>query len=426
MNLLLKAVKIVDSRSPLNGKSRDIFIRDGAIEKIAEKLDEKKLPKDIKTIHQKGCCVSIGWFDMKVNFRDPGFEIKEDIRTGCDAAAAGGFTGVLLMPSTNPVLQTKSDIEYVFTKSKKQLIDVFPAGALSANLEGKELSEMYDMKLAGAVAFTDDKNTLMDSGFVMRAMLYAKNIDATVIVFADDKNISGKNLINESANSIHFGMKGSPSIAEDVMVQRDISLCEYTGARIHFATLSSAQAVDLVRKAKKSGLPVTAEVCAHQLCFTDDSLSDYDTNYKVKPPFRAKDDIKALVKGIEDGTIDAICSDHSPEDIESKEVEFEFAHFGIAGLETCFSSAHTQLSKKVSLEKIIDSLAVRPREILRISVPEIKEGEKANLTIFNPDTEWTFSESDIKSKSRNTPFIGKKFTGKVLGVVNNNKSVFTE
>jgi dihydroorotase len=403
----------------LNGKVKDIFIKDGIIKKIADKISEKEIGKNVKVFDQKGSCVSIGWFDMKANFRDPGHEMKEDIFSGMEAAKAGGFTGVALMPSTNPTLQTKADVEYILNKSKNNLVDIFPVGALSVNREGKDLSEMFDMKQAGAVAFTDDKHSVMDSGLMLRALQYSKNIDSLIISFADEKNISGKNLMNESVNSVYFGMKGSPSIAEELTVQRDLKLCEYAGAKIHFSTISSAGAVDLIRKAKKAGLKVTAEICSHQLCFDDSTLHDYDTNYKVKPPFRTKNDIKELIKGLEDGTIDVICSDHSPEDTEAKNVEFEFADFGIIGLETAFAAANTQLHKKLSIEQIIEKFTTQPREILNISVPEIKEGAVANLTLFNPATEWTFTKDHIKSKSQNTPFINYKFKGKVLAIANN-------
>ncbi|MEP7170651.1 MAG: dihydroorotase [Bacteroidota bacterium] len=419
MNLLIKSVKIIHKDSALNGKVKDIFIKDGIIKKIGDKISEKETGKDVKVFNHKGCCVSIGWFDMKANFRDPGHEMKEDIFSGIAAAKAGGFTGVALMPSTYPTLQTKADVEYVLNKNKNNLTDIFPIGALSVNREGKDLTEMFDMKQAGAVAFTDDKRSVMDAGLMLRALLYAKNIESLIISFADEKNISGKNLMNESVNSVYFGMKGAPSIAEEIMIQRDLKLCEYAGTEIHFSTISSAGAVDLIRKAKKQGLKVTSEIASHQICFDDATLNDYDANFKVKPPFRNKDDIKELIKGLEDGTIDAICSDHSPEDIESKNVEFEFANYGITGLETSFASAHTQLCKKLSIEKIIEKFTTRPRVILNIPVPEIKEGAKANLTIFNPDLEWTFTKDQIKSKSQNTPFINYKLRGKALAVVNN-------
>lgn len=421
MNVLLKSVKIIHEGSSVNGKTRDIFIKDGIISKIAEKLDEKTTGKSVKIMEGKGNCVSIGWFDMKANFRDPGHEQKEDIFSGMKAAAAGGFTGVAIMPSTHPVLQTKADIEYIVNKSRNHLVDVHPVGALSVNCDGKEMTDMFDMKQAGAVAFSDDKRSLMDAGFMMRSLLYAKNIETLIIAFADERTISVKNVMNESLNSVYFGMKGSPAIGEDLLVQRDIKLCEYTGGKIHFSTVSSAGAVELIRKAKKNGLQVTAEVCAHQLCFDDATLSDYDTNYKVKPPFRTKVDIKALVRGLEDGTIDAICSDHSPEDIESKDVEFEFANYGIIGLETAFASAHTQLHRKLSLAAIVEKFTSRPRHILNIDIPEIKEGAAANLTVFNPDAEWVFTKQHIHSKSANTPFLNQKFKGRAMAVINNGK-----
>jgi dihydroorotase len=261
---------------------------------------------------------------------------------------------------------------------------------------------MHDMKRAGAVAFTDDRRPVSDSGLLLRALQYTKNIDSLVISYADDKSISGKGQVNEGVASTMSGLKGMPAFAEELMVNRDLRICEYTGGRLHFSTISTAAAVEMIRQAKAKGLPVTAEVCAHQLFFDDSVILDYDTNFKVKPPFRSQSDIEALKKGLVDGTIDVICSDHCPEDAESKVVEFDFASYGIAGIETAYAVANTALGNESST-----------------AIPEIKEGAIANLTVFDPSLEWIPTATDSKSKSKNNPFFGFKLKGKAIAVFNN-------
>ncbi|HMT30068.1 MAG TPA: dihydroorotase, partial [Bacteroidia bacterium] len=324
-------------------------------------------------------------------------------------------------PSTIPPVQSKSDVEYMSSRSNGHLVTVHPTGSLSVNREGKDITEMYDMKKAGAVAFTDDRRPVSDSGLLLRAMQYAKNIGSLVISFADDKSISGKGQVNEGISSTIAGLKGMPAFAEELMVNRDLRICEYTGGRIHFSTLSTAAAVNMIRDAKKQGLPVTAEVCAHQLFFDDSVIMDYDTNYKVKPPFRLKSDIEALKNGLADGTIDVICSDHSPEDAEAKVVEFEFASYGISSIETAFAVANTAAGTAVHLTRIIDAFTVRPRQILGITIPEIKEGAAASITIFDPAKEWQPGEADFASRSKNSPFFGMTLKGKPLAVFNNGR-----
>ncbi|MBN4062432.1 amidohydrolase family protein, partial [Bacteroidales bacterium AH-315-I05] len=296
-----------------------------------------------------------------------------------------------------------------------------PIGTLSKGMKGTDLSEMYDMHLAGAVAFSDDKQSIANPELLKRTLLYAKGFGGLVMSFPNDKNIALNGNVNEEKTATMLGLKGIPALAEELAISRDLFLAEYTNAPIHFSTVSTAKSVELIRQAKKKGLNVTAEVTAHHLLLDDSALLEFDSNCKVMPPLRTKNDIKALIKGLKDGTIDAICSDHCPEDEESKKREFEHATFGIIGLETAFAVAMTALSKMLSLEEIIQKMAIRPREILRIKTPVIKEGETANLTLFNPTVVWTPTEKDIRSKSRNTPFIGTKLTGKALGIYNKGK-----
>lgn len=421
MDILLKSVRIVDAGSSLNGKTRDILIINGKIKSIAAKIEDSDLDGSVKVLQARKACVSIGWMDMHANFRDPGQEYKEDISSGLKAAAAGGFTAVALMPSTTPPIQTKSDIEYLLTKSKNSLVDVYPVGSLSVDRKGNDLAELYDMYQSGAVAFSDDKHPVNDSGLLTRALLYTKTFNSPVISFASDEKLAGKSLMNESVNSTMIGIKGSPAVAEEVMVARDIKICEYTGGRVHFATISTPGSLSLIKQAKSKGLNVTCEVAAHYIALDDSMLNEFDTNLKVKPPLRSKPEVNAIKKAIADGTVDVICSDHSPQDVENKEVEYDFAAFGIIGLETAFAVAHTALSESVDITQLIEKMTVNPRKILNIPIPVIAEDEPANLTIFDPDMTWTFTEDDIRSKSKNSPFIGKELTGKPIAVINNNK-----
>ena len=420
MNLLIKSAKIIDPNSPHNGKKVDILIEEGIIVKMKEGITEKN---NTTVFEAENLHVSPGWFDMHVNFRDPGFEYKEDLASGTKAAAYGGFTGVACMPSTLPPIHTKSEVEYIKNKTTHSIVDVYPIGALSYNLDGKDLSEMYDMHLSGAVAFSDDKKSIANPGLLCRALLYSKNFNGLIISFADDKDISLDGKMNEGIVSTSIGLKGMPSLAEEIMIARDIFLAEYTESKIHFSTVSTAMSVALIRAAKAKGLNVTSEVSAHQLALNDSSLNDFDSNYKVNPPLRTIGDIEALIQGLSDGTIDVICSDHSPEDEEMKKREFDHAAFGIIGLETAFAVLSSALHKKLTLEQIIGKIAINPRKILNLDLAVLKEGENANITFFNPSLAWTFKENNIQSKSKNTPFIGMSFTGKALGIYNKKQFV---
>lgn len=416
MNVLIKSVHLVDASGKAAKEVTDILIESGVISKIGA---SQTAASGVQVFDGNGAWVSIGWVDSKANFRDPGHETKEGIKNGLEAAAAGGFTGVVLMSSTHPAIQSKADIEFLKGKSHAHPVKIYPTGALSVNRDGKDITEMFDMKNAGAVAFTDDRRTVSDSGLFMRALQYAKNIGSPIIHFPDDPTISGKGQVNEGIPSTMAGMKGMPSFAEELMVNRDLKICSYTDGRLHFSTISTAGAVALIRKAKAEGLHVTAEVAAHQLIFDDTTILEFNTNFKVKPPFRSKQDIVALMEGIADGTIDCICSDHSPEDEETKVVEFDFAAFGISGIETAFAVATTACQNRVGIERIIESVTVSPRKVFGLPVPEIKVGEKAELTIFNPGLKWVFEASTMVSKSKNTPFSGMELTGKPLAIYSN-------
>ncbi|QEC53403.1 dihydroorotase [Anseongella ginsenosidimutans] len=409
---LIQSAIIADPASPDKGKIRDILIEDGIIVRLNEKIRAAGAEK----IDAKGCFVSPGWFDMHANIGDPGLETKEDFTTGTAAAAAGGFTGIALMPNTNPPLHSKSEIDYVKSRARGLSVDVHPIGCISYRREGKDMAEMYDMHLSGAVAFSDGNRPVKDTGLMMRAQMYAKGFDGLIISYAEDSGIAGNAGVNEGVVSTMLGMKGIPALAEEVMIARDISLAAYNDTRLHFTTVSTAGAVELIRAARKKGLKITADVAAHHLLLDDSLLAGFDSNYKVKPPLRSLADIKALQEGLKDGTIDAVCSQHTPHESEFKELEFEAAAFGISALETAYAIFNMAMGKSFSVEKAIEKLAVNPRKILGLEVPVIRQKAPANITLFDPAREWVLEKRDMRSKGKNSPFIGQRLKGKVLAV----------
>jgi len=412
MNLLIKSATVIDPNSPFNQKAVDILIEKGIITKIAPEIEA-----DAELVEAEGLFVSPGFFDLNCNIGELGLETKEDLKTGTAAATAGGFTGVALMPNTIPPVHSKAEIEYLMNRAKRNLVDVYPLGAISHKREGKDLAEMYDMFLSGAKAFTDGNRPVQDAGLMERALLYAQGFDALIMSYPEDTAIAGKAKVNEGEISTILGMKGIPPLAEELMIARDLYLAEYTGSRIHFTTISTTRSVELIREAKRKGLEVTCDVAAHHLVLTDEALMGFDSLYKVKPPLRTRDDVNALLKGLKDGTIDAIVSQHTPHEVEFKDVEFEVAEFGIIGLQTAFALA---LKAGLDIELIIEKLAIAPREILNVEIPSIAEGNDANLVLFDLGEEWEYTKANNKSKSYNSPYIGQNLTGKVLLTTNNN------
>jgi len=414
MNLLVKNVIITDPQSQFNKQECDVRVVDGQIKNIG-----KLTAQEGETIFDaSGACLTPGFFDLNCVAGDPGFETKEDLETLTAAAKAGGFTGLALLPQANPVVQSKSQVEYIINKTRNNLVDVLPVGAISQNREAKEIAELFDMQQAGAVAFSDGDRALQDDGFMSRALQYAKGLDALLMVYPENKSIAGKSQINESKNSVLLGMKGLPALAEEMHIARDIFLATYNETKIHISNVSTAGAVALIRKAKKDGVQVSCDVTAHHLVFTEELLADFDSNYKVKPPLRGKADVKALIAGLKDGTIDAITSQHRPEEIEFKNVEFEIAHYGIIALQTVLPLL---LKAGLDLVLIAEKLAINPRKFLNLDIPVIEEGTQANFTVFNPNEKWLYNSSSNFSKSANSPLLGTELTGKVTLVYNNNQ-----
>jgi dihydroorotase len=416
-SILIQSATIIHPESSWNGKQADVLISNGDIVSIGAKVDPSN--KTIQVIDGTGKYLSPGFFDMNVNFGEPGLETKEDLDTGSAAAAAGGFTGVAVMPDTQPSVHSKAEVSYIVNKTKGNLVDVYPLGTISYQREGKDLAELYDMKQSGAIAFTDGNKPVADSGLMSRALLYAKGFGGLIFSYAEDQAIALKGKMNEGEMSTYLGMKGIPALAEEVMVARDLYLAAYNDAPIHFSTISTAHSVELIRDAKKKGIKVTCDVAVHHLVLTDDVIVGFDSNYKVKPPLRTKEAIKALLGGLKDGTIDAIVSQHTPHEIEHKDVEFEIASYGIIGLQTTLPLA---VRAGLSPEIIAEKLAINPRQILGLPVPTFEPGEAANVVLFDTETEWVFDRSTNKSKSSNSPFMGETLKGKAVFVYNNNKA----
>jgi dihydroorotase len=420
MKILIKNARIVDSGSEFNKRNSDILLENGFISAIKDSIKTTKVDKviEIENLH-----ISSGWFDINCNIGDPGFEYKEDLESASEAAIRGGFTGLACMPSTEPAVDTKSQVEYIKNKTRGFIADIWPIGALSAGRQGKELAEMFDMKQSGAIGFSDGKRTIKDAGFLTRALLYAQGIKAPVMQYAEDSGLSKEGQMNEGPTSTSLGLKGIPSLSEEIIIARDIAIAEYTGTPIHFTTISTARSVELIREAKAKGIKVSADVSSYHLALDDSTLQTFDSNFKVKPPLRTQLDIEALKEGLIDGTIEAISSDHTPRDVEEKMREFSHASFGIINLQTSFAIANTVLSKEFNIDRILRKFTINPRRIFGLPIPVIKEGEKANLTLFDPDLEWALEEKDIRSKSKNTPFIKVKLKGKPLGVFNNKNPI---
>jgi len=413
--LLIRNAIIVDPNSRHNGKERDILIRNGVIESIKVKITGTK----VKEVDVKGACVSPGWLDVGIQSGDPGFEHREDLESVAAAAAAGGYTAVVCQPNTMPVMHSKTEVLYLKNRTKDNLVNFYPLGAVSQNCAGDDITEMNDMHQAGAVAFTDGKKSIQDSGLMKRALQYVKSFDGLIMNYPQDKSLAHKGQMHEGVSSTTLGMKGIPALAEELMTRRDISLAEYTDSNLHLSSVSTAGSIGLIKEARSNGINVTASVAALNLALDDAHLVGFDSNYKVLPPLREKNDIKALLKALKNGHIDFVTSNHNPHDEESKKLEFPLADFGVIGLETTYALLNTYLGKQCSQEEFVTWLSINARKILRLPVPSLEAGEQANLTIFDPNQQWTYSKDKILSKSHNSPFIGTTFTGKVLGVVNN-------
>lgn len=419
MKILIQGAEIVDSASSFHKKVKNVLINNGRIAEIGDKAFAAD-----RVIRADGMKLTTGWFDLGTYVGDPGLEHKEDLDSVSRAAAAGGFTGLAVLPNTSPCVQTKNEVSYLTKNNDSQLVQIHPLAAITRNNKGEELTEMIDLHEAGAVAFTDGLKPVWHTDIFLKSLQYLQKFDGLLIDHPEDIWLNLFGQMHEGLNSTMLGLKGMPRIAEDIAVLRNLELLGYAGGRLHFSRLSSGKSVDLIRNAKKKQ-QVSCDVAAYQPLLDDSVLAGFDTNYKVNPPLREKADNDALLKGLRDGTIDVVCSGHTPHEDESKNLEFDLADFGIINLQT-FGSHLVGISASIDWETIIPKVTVNPRKLLGLEVPVIEPDVKANITLFDPNRSWTFDEKSNLSKSRNSPWLGREVKGKVIAVFNNGKNRIDE
>lgn len=425
MQILLRSACIVDTASSHDGQVCDLLIENGLIRQIGTNLT---VQEGGRIVEAENLHVSPGWVDMRVLAQDPGFEHREDLTSVCRTAVAGGFTDIVLLPNTQPVIDAKGTLGYVRHMAEGQPVSVHVAAAVTQKAAGEDFTEMIDLHHAGAIAFSDGLHPIQNPDLLLKTIQYLQPIDGLLMNRPEETLLTRFGQMHEGVQSTLLGLKGMPSLAEELMVERDLRLLDYALDRsdvqrkqsslLHFSTISSAGSVALIRQAKSGGMPVSCDVAAHQLVFDDSALAGFDTNLKVNPPFRSPDDVAALWTGLADGTIDAIVSDHTPQDAESKNLEFDQAEFGIIGLETVFAAVWTH-NRGLSLAQILNKLTAVPRQILRLPALSVEEGQVASLTLFDPVAAWTYDRTS--SKSKNSPFWGQKLTGRVIGTVHQKK-----
>jgi len=425
MKVLIKNGRLIDPAENKDG-AFDLLIENGKVSRVVQAGD---IPADksIHVIDAAGCVVAPGFLDMHVHFREPGFEYKETIQSGCESAAAGGVTSVAVMPNTNPVNDNRSVTEWILSQARARgVVNVYAIGAITQGLKGERLTEMADLKEAGVVGYSDDGRPVMNSELMRRAFEYSRMFGLPCIQHSEVLELTEGGSMNEGPVATELGLKGMPTEAEDIMVYRDIALLEKTGGRLHVAHISSAGAVDLVRQAKKRGLPVTAEVAPHHFTLTDEAVRGYDTNTKMSPPLRARRDIDAILAGLADDTIDIIATDHAPHDLVDKQVEYSAACFGIVGLETLLPLTMRLVEDKVlTLVRAVDKLTARPAALFNLDKGTLKPGADADVVVFDPTAEYVIDASQFKSRSKNTPFNGWTVRGKIMHTLVAGKTVYS-
>jgi len=417
MSLLLNSVTVSDTTSKyFNSKVNILIDSKGYVKKITKNKISDKVKK---VVDLEGIYISDSWFDFNANFCDPGYEYKENLKSGVHLAINSGFLDVLITPNTNPILQTKSDISYILEKSSNNFCKIHPTAAITKNFKGKEMNDIIDLYKSGVKAFTNSYSENDTSEMIMNSLVYLKQIDSLLISKPQDKSFS-QGVVNEGYFGNSMGLKGITRISESIAVKRDLSILDYVGGKIHFTGISTKESVSLIREAKKNNLDVTCDVPIHNLILDDSHIIDFDTNYKVNPPLRNNEDIDELIKGVKDGTIDIISSHHEPQDIDSKNCVFDKAKFGIISIQTFFSNI-VQLSRKIPLETLIKSFSSNPKERLGIKRNKISEGSEASFTIFDPKGSWDFDSKSNLSKSSNSPWLNWSLKGKVIAIVKGNR-----
>ncbi|MEM7108823.1 MAG: dihydroorotase [Bacteroidota bacterium] len=415
MSFLLKSATLYDKGSRFHKKRLNVLIEKGKIAYVG-----KESPNAKQTIDVKGGILSVGWFDMNTLFGDPGLEHKEDLSSGINLAAASGFTGIGLLPNTAPPTQNKNALSYLKSKNSDSLTQIYPYAAVTVDTKGEDLTEMIDLHVAGAAAFTDGVVPLWHPDILLKTLQYLQKFEGLLITRPEDVHLSRFGVMHEGYESTILGMKGIPNLAEDVVVQRDIELLDYAGGKIHFSTISSTKSVELIRRAKKKGLQVSCDIASFQALFEDKHLDTFNTNLKVTPPFRSSKDNQSLIKGLLDGTITVITSSHRPQDEEGKKLEFDLAEFGIISLQTVAANL-CELSKKVDWEILIEAITSTPRSLLNIESPTLEVGAPAELTLVDPRKRWTLNATTNKSRSENSPYWESELVGQVIATFANGK-----
>ena len=417
MSLLLNSVTVSDTTSKyFNSKVNILIDSKGYVQKISKNKISDKVKK---VVDLEGLYISESWFDFNANFCDPGYEYKENLKSGVHVAINSGFLDVLITPNTNPIIQTKADVLYIQEKSSNNFCKIHPSAAISKNFNGKDLNDIIDLHNSGVKAFTNSYSSKESSEMIMNSLLYLNQIDTLLISKPKDRSFSD-GVVNNGYYSNTVGLKGIPRISESIAVERDLSILKYVGGKIHFSGISTKESVSIIRNAKTKKLNVTCDVPIHNLILDDSKVVSFDPNYKVDPPLRTKDDIDALIEGINDGTIDVIASHHEPQDIDAKKCEFEKANFGIISIQTFFSNI-IQLSRKIPLENLIKTFSTNPKKILGVESSSIVEGSKASFTVFDPDGSWDYNENSNLSKSVNSPWLNWSLKGKVKAVIKDNR-----
>lgn len=414
--VLIKDGILVDPGNSKSGFATDIRISDGIVEELGADLESDP---DHLVVDASSCYIVPGLFDLRCQLKDPGKEHKEDIYSASEAAVWSGFTGLLAQPTTDPVTQNKSGIWYLRNKSEEVLPNIYACGAATTDLKGTEITEMYDMHLAGAVAFSNGDQPYPDSGVLMRALLYNQSFGGLIMSHAEDVPLAANGSVNESPGTIHTGLKKRPGISEFLQVRKEIELLRYTGGRLHFSHISTAESVEVITKARKEGMKVTCDVSIWNLLFTDEQVDSFDSAYKCLPPLRTEKDRKALFRGLTDGTIDAIVSDHNPHNIERKKVEFDYAAFGNTSLQTLYPAMVRIMEEEgFTHEDLVRWLSVNPRKVLNLPAPRFDIGTRADLAVLDPHRTWKFDQHSNRSKSTNNPFFETELRGCCVYVQN--------